>query len=320
MDYLIKKNSTTFLKTLAILIIINSHLDLVYVNSLFASGGAIGNTLFFLLSGYGLKFSYDVNPKPFKKWIFRRFKVIFASVWVLNIFLILLSFLNLYEISNFLHFLKSFIITDYWFINAIIIYYIIGYPFLKINKKNFLKILTLTFFIYFFIYFIFFDINNAFIVELMPYKMFFYFLVFLCGIFTKIFQDDLIISKSLNTIILVFLFVLYLVIKVFLKDTMLYREFQFVQLFVQLFIVYFMVCLNFKYPSLNSKIRFKFLRYLNAIISNVTLEIYLIHGFVVSYFVSVDIQSNFKVLLIFIVSILLSIFFKIFTVKLISLK
>lgn len=320
MDYLIKKNSTTFLKTFAILIIINSHLDEVYGNSLFASGGAIGNTLFFLLSGYGLKFSYDRNPLPFKKWVFKRLKGIFTSVWFLNILLVLLSLFNLHDISNFYNFFISFIITDYWFINAIIIYYLIGYPFLRLPLKNFLQILALILFLYFIIYFMFFDVYNAFVVELMPYKMFFYFVVFLCGILIKIFGEDLIISRSLNIILLTILIVIYCLIKVFYKETILFEELQFLQLFIQLLIGYFMICLNFEFASINFQKKFKYLSYLNAIISNVTLEIYLIHGFIVSYFVKIDMPTHFKLILIFIVSIILSVFFKIVTKYLASLK
>lgn len=166
----------------------------------------------------------------------------------------------------------------------------------------------------------FFDVYNAFVVELMPYKMFFYFVVFLCGILIKIFGEDLIISRSLNIILLTILIVIYCLIKVFYKETILFEELQFLQLFIQLLIGYFMICLNFEFASINFQKKFKYLSYLNAIISNVTLEIYLIHGFIVSYFVKIDMPTHFKLILIFIVSIILSVFFKIVTKYLASLK
>ena len=49
------------LRILAVLLIVNSHLSLFYNYEYLATGGAIGNAIFFLISGIGL--SYSLSKK-----------------------------------------------------------------------------------------------------------------------------------------------------------------------------------------------------------------------------------------------------------------
>ena len=58
-----------FIKCLAVALIINSHLDPIYPHSALATGGALGNSLFFIASGYLLKDKKkDLKPEGEKKY------------------------------------------------------------------------------------------------------------------------------------------------------------------------------------------------------------------------------------------------------------
>ena len=63
---------TTLLMTVAALLVANSHLENFYPRPWLAGDGLLGNSLFFLLAGYGLVRSERVKPRPFLQWFSRR--------------------------------------------------------------------------------------------------------------------------------------------------------------------------------------------------------------------------------------------------------
>src|SRR5206468_4902650 len=85
------RNSTNFLRVLAIILVVNSHMDNLYPPQVafLATGGMIGNALFFMLSACGLLVSMQEHPRAFGEWYARRIIRIYPSVWVT---VILLSF------------------------------------------------------------------------------------------------------------------------------------------------------------------------------------------------------------------------------------
>src|SRR3712207_1035933 len=77
-------HNTDILKCIAIILITNSHLDHLYPWPYLGTGGALGNALFFMLSGYGLALSFDKSAMkpPFLQWARRRISRIYPSVWI----------------------------------------------------------------------------------------------------------------------------------------------------------------------------------------------------------------------------------------------
>jgi peptidoglycan/LPS O-acetylase OafA/YrhL len=73
---------TTVLRVLAILLIANSHLEDLYPFRPLAADGLIGNSLFFLLSGLGLALSPRTSGGPFIDWYRRRLSRIYPSLWL----------------------------------------------------------------------------------------------------------------------------------------------------------------------------------------------------------------------------------------------
>lgn len=73
--------SIDILKFLAVFLIINSHMDALYVKyEMLATGGAIGDVLFLFASGYTLLLSK--RKLSFANWYKRRINRIYPSVFV----------------------------------------------------------------------------------------------------------------------------------------------------------------------------------------------------------------------------------------------
>lgn len=64
--------SLIYLRLLAILLIVNSHMWMLHPTPSLAFGGHLGNSLFYFLSGFGLATSYQRNPLPYAQWTRRR--------------------------------------------------------------------------------------------------------------------------------------------------------------------------------------------------------------------------------------------------------
>lgn len=107
------------LKTLAALLITNSHFDKLYPVSYLSIGGSLGNTLFFLAAGFLL--SSQVN-NSFPKWIFSRIKRLYPPLWIMTVFLICTGYLSPTSLEEVLiDFFFPY--KAFWFIPAILCFY-----------------------------------------------------------------------------------------------------------------------------------------------------------------------------------------------------
>ena len=134
------KNDTNFLRFFAIALIINSHLDNYYPIRFFATGGAMGNALFFVLSSFGLFLSAQNNLKPFTEWYTQRIKRIYPTVWTVVILLTLpyKIYMDAFDLKNLLIFFGNFFYPPFWFLQALMLFYILIYFIIK--KYNVRKI------------------------------------------------------------------------------------------------------------------------------------------------------------------------------------
>ena len=73
---------TTLLRILAIVLIANSHLEELYPFRPLAADGLIGNSMFFLLSGLGLALSPRTSEGRFVAWYRRRLGRIYPGLWI----------------------------------------------------------------------------------------------------------------------------------------------------------------------------------------------------------------------------------------------
>lgn len=78
-------------------------------------GGMLGNSLFFYCSGY----LSSIKTEQYKgEWLINKWSRIMPSVWIGTILLLLVKDIKIY---NFIY------PTSFWFINALLIFYIIFY-------------------------------------------------------------------------------------------------------------------------------------------------------------------------------------------------
>ena len=114
-----QRNDTNFLRALAIILIINSHMDLFYPVKYLATGGMIGNSIFFMLSSIGLYLSWQKNPQyNFNVWFLRRIRRIYPSVWItiIAISLPILICTDKFIVSNILQYVGMFFYPPFWFL------------------------------------------------------------------------------------------------------------------------------------------------------------------------------------------------------------
>lgn len=143
--------SIDFMKFIAVLLVINSHMAICYGQfSQFATGGTIANAFFFFVSGYTLCMSY--NTQSFRKWYIRRLNRIIPTIFAMGIIgaLVLNKQQTLMTVIS---------MKDYWFVQSILIYYIIVFPMLN-NKKYLSKILCLVLLLVILLYIFVFDFDK----------------------------------------------------------------------------------------------------------------------------------------------------------------
>lgn len=125
-------NCITFLKCLAALLITNAHLGPFYPEQFqfLSFGGALGNSLFFLCSGWALV--DGVKKMSFRDWYCKRAIRVLIPVWT---FMLITSCLRI----NSYHW-NQILQTPYWFLNAILLFYIPYYSIVRQTSKWLLPI------------------------------------------------------------------------------------------------------------------------------------------------------------------------------------
>lgn len=184
-------NDTRFLRSIAIILIVNSHLDQFYPRQFFATGGMIGNSLFFMLSVYGLFLSQKKNNRGFKDYMSRRIGRIYPSVWVTLVLAYIPYRIITGEFSaeNTLQYLGLFFYPPFWFLQAIMFFYVLEFFIIKRHSliNNLLMIgLSLAFYIYYYLNFL--DLST-FSISGFPFRLIFYLNVVLFGIFVASSSD-----------------------------------------------------------------------------------------------------------------------------------
>lgn len=127
--------SIDFIRCIAILFITNSHFQpLYYFYPALGTLGVHGNALFFFITGYVLTLGKSVSD-GFLDWYKKRIARIWPTMFVWTI----LSNLLFQKSITWKDFL---LIPNYWFIQCIMIYYIILYYLNKTNTKNLRSVFT----------------------------------------------------------------------------------------------------------------------------------------------------------------------------------
>lgn len=271
-------NDTILLRFIAICLVLNSHLDHFYPVASLATGGAIGNALFFMLSSFGLLLSEKKSPKPYSTYLKKRFKRIYPPLWALLILLVLpiQVYHHCIDFKGVLPFLIKFIYPTFWFIRALILYYILGWFLIKkYNPKKYFITMAVLLVAYFFIYWNFLDVS-AFTIESGSFKMVPYAMIFLFGIYLAIHNTKIIYSGWTD----IFFFIVALAslyIHKYLMAHHLLITLQFFQQFILFVIVFYLLKICRSAFLKDRLMNMPFIGGAIKYISGITLEIYITH-------------------------------------------
>lgn len=110
------------LRAAAILLITQSHLDALLPDSRIAAGGALGNALFFFISGYGLALGVS-GSTPLWPWLARRALRLYVPLWTV---IALVALLMPWRFEHHgLNLAQTWLWpTWYWFVSAIALFYL----------------------------------------------------------------------------------------------------------------------------------------------------------------------------------------------------
>ena len=132
-----------YLKLIATALITNSHFGNIWPVSALATGGLLGNVIFFAVSGFLL---YNIKTN-FIKWFPKRFFRVYPALVIFTLFTVLIGE---YTLNNLNDAFKLFIYpTNYIFLVWLIVCYCIFYFVVHMDKKvnNFLEITMLVIFL-----------------------------------------------------------------------------------------------------------------------------------------------------------------------------
>lgn len=122
------------MRFLAVILITNSHIGPLYPPQLqfLSTGGALGNSLFFFCSGFALYLSNrNAGVAP---WVIRRFTRIYPSLWIF------MAVCVLGGIQSFR--LPDIFIPTFWFLQAILVFYVLFFYSVKFFKRQLWKVCT----------------------------------------------------------------------------------------------------------------------------------------------------------------------------------
>ena len=175
-----------FIKCLAVILIINSHMDPIYPYPALATGGALGNSLFFIASGYLIR-----GKRKDWRYFLRFFLKLYIPLYIVTFISGLVKDRSLLS--------QLIWPTNYWFIGAIVLFYLLYTIIEKIGVfKHYLAFFSVLTGLYIVIYVFFLD-TTEWVVESVGlydlttcFKLIYYFAIMVTGGFIK----DLNINKS----------------------------------------------------------------------------------------------------------------------------
>ncbi len=181
-----RRNDTNFLRAVAICLIINSHMDDFYPIKFLATGGMIGNAMFFMLSSLGLYLSWQNKGKSdFVTWYSCRISRIYPSVWA-TIILVIFPYdiyFGLFRSGTFLSEMGKFFFPPFWFLQALLIYYFFIYFVLERFSHKYLLGVAISVFLFYIMYYVIFLDLTTFSIESHFFRVIFYFLIVLWGLY-----------------------------------------------------------------------------------------------------------------------------------------
>ncbi|WP_434514390.1 acyltransferase family protein [Dechloromonas sp. ARDL1] len=262
---------TSLVRFLAIVLITNSHLDLLYSDPRFATGGSLGNALFFALSGFGLALSSNKHLPKFGSWIGRRLLRIYPQVIVVLLVGGLITSTPSWWLLE--EVIQQFIWpTPYWFVAAIVVFYAPFYLVLRFVPAHIPILLALSAIPYLWFYFTALELDRW-AVEGEYFRWLFYFPMMLFGAYLAS-TPALLEHKLRDAILLILIIASYFGLKVMLNRG-LFGEWQLI-LHLLTFPFVFYAFRLLAHPQVLAALKQWRLYFWIALLGELSLEVYLV--------------------------------------------
>lgn len=266
------------IKAIASCLVTNSHFDGIWPISALATGGALGNCLFFAASGFLLG---NIKQKFFP-WYFKKLVRIYPAVWIVTtISLFFREGLSVSQIAR-----EYLIVSNYWFLQSLIVLYIPFYFVMKGKLRNKIPLVIAGVgVIYFVCYFCFKNIHTWTIEDGSSFKWIFYFIIFLIGggysFYIK--NNPEIPKKRIYGWIAFASVISFYAFKFILVKTPALMPLQFIEHILLGIFVYFLIpfLLAFE-PKLQKVSKRKWWKAV-FLISSITLEVFLVMDYVIDF-------------------------------------
>ena len=269
-----------YLKVLATALITNSHFGNIWPVSALATGGLLGNVIFFAVSGFLL---YNIKIS-FPKWFSKRFFRVYPSLVIFTLFAVCIGE---YSLKSFEDAFRLFVYpTNYVFLVWLIVCYCVFYPvaLLDKKKKNFLEItMSLIFVFWVVVYVILYD-KSVYGVDNVsePFILFLYIESMLTGALFKKHKSGFGKFKLSKVFVTVLCFVIYAVSKIAFSKVSLLLPLQIFNQFVILVTLFFAFDLFMSMETFFQRVP----RKLDSVIkhiSDITLQIYVVQFVLIRY-------------------------------------
>ncbi|MBQ9664478.1 MAG: acyltransferase family protein [Oscillospiraceae bacterium] len=277
--------SLDILKLFTILLIINSHSDVLYPSKIqfLASGGGIGNELFFLISGYLFSAKVDI-PGDLRK----RFARLYLPTYIMIIITWIFGKLELDSVSRII---GTFIWpTKFWFVGAIFLYSFFLYALIKhgIRKtKRFVLFGITVLIVDLLLYILLIPDKSVWIVEdvyfgFVPYRSIYSIFAFVLGYYLKMNKERLVgkIKESHTVVIAVVLFLGFYGFKFLLNKNIIPMSMQIFSHPLTIISALF-IFLAFAQLDLNSFLEGKKVEHWINILAGLSLESYLVQFLII---------------------------------------
>lgn len=174
--------SLTVMRAFAIFAISNSHLRELHRYSFLSTGGMLGNTVFFFISGFGITLALLAKPEPFSSWYQRRLFRIYEPLVLLTSLFLLIGYRT---ITSGFDIVRLYVFpVEYWFIPAIAILYIPAYLFARNGSQtHFLAAAVALAVCYIFSYLTIIDLERWNVEDHILVKSIYYFSTMICGVY-----------------------------------------------------------------------------------------------------------------------------------------
>lgn len=260
------------LKFIGIVLIVNSHMDEIYPISGIATGGAIGNALFFLCSGYCLYGTHE----SFFMWYKKRILRIYPITWIVTVMLLLIGYIKLDKVTDIF---KYFVYpTNYWFIGAIAIFYCLYYFLMSADYSAILmKAAGAISLILYVCTYLLIDTSIWIVEENIVTRYLFYFWVMILGGWLR--KNDM-VNIKIKLFHIIMILIVYFGLKIFMLNSVKFMHFQFI---TQVLTYPFILCIFFYFKNMESSFRRvqssagKVFVKTVSYFAGLSLEIYVIH-------------------------------------------